>query len=952
MLVQNAPAPRSIGGEWVADVQSVDVERSKFDLTIAFGEVIGEHGESTGINVDVEYPTAMFGSSEIDRLISILQTVMWAVATDPNSEVGAMASRSVALGCDPDVLQDGIGPTANIEDLCDHIAQVALRHGDRVALVHEDKVTTYAELIQTARSVRDNLWTRGVGPGDRVAVLVSRCADTVAALLGVLLAEAAYIPLELTYPESRLQYMLTDSRASVVVIDSPRGEQLAASVQMPSISLAELCLSACLARAKLISIPESVDRAAYVIYTSGSTGQPKGVVVGRNAMSNLVATMASRLGLKPRDRMLALTTLAFDIAVVEIFCPLTVGASIVVIPEGQGKDPAALARTIDSHKPTFIQATPSLWQALLDYADPVLAGVTAISGGEPLTGRLAKALHAAADRVFNAYGPSETTVWSTLAHVDDNGEAEPGIGRPLDNTRVYVLDENLALCPMGSTGELYIAGDGLAQGYFDRPALTASRFIADPFGPTGTRMYRTGDLATWRSDGTLVCLGRSDNQVKLRGFRIELGDIERAIGRLPGVVSCAVVVDQPDSNIPASARLVAFVVLEPGSPTLRDWRNQLKAILPEHMLPVALNCLTTLPLTSNGKVDRLQLRHSIQSPRIVEREDLSPLQEKVVSLVEKVARVKVVSVDDDLFAVGLHSLLMVKLTYELNSAFGISLLLSDVFTHPTAAQLVGLVSEANDARRSDTQIALPRSPSLLRPAQDSPFSVLAFPHAGGSAREYLALDSHLEHLEVAALQFPGRGDRLFDPPLTKVDDMVEVVLRTVRFPRRFALLGHSFGALVALETARRLCAEGMQPALLVVSCAARIFDSSTADTELDSARVAAEVVLAAHPEHGADANMGGTEEASRIANGLAADLEALRTFRSRIGDPLPVPILEITARDEHNDHTASPWSEATSESYESVEVSGNHFYFRDGWSGAARHIADAWIGLTSTRGSL
>ncbi|MGW2299455.1 amino acid adenylation domain-containing protein, partial [Streptomyces violaceorubidus] len=383
-------------------------------------------------------------------------------------------------------------------------------------------------------------------------------------------------------------------------------------------------------------------QAAYVLYTSGSTGRPKGVVVGRGALANLLGDMRQRVPLTSGDRLLAVTTVGFDIAGLELFTPLISGGTVVLAPGGIVHDPDQLRDLLVQGQVSVMQATPSLWRAALDSPDVTraLAGVRVLVGGEALPSDLADRLTAAASGVVNVYGPTETTIWSTAAPLAP-GDAVT-IGRPLDNTQVYVLDQHLQPVPAGVAGELYIAGTGVARGYLNRPGLTGERFTANPYGPAGSRMYRTGDVVRWTVGGDLEYLRRADQQVKLRGHRIELGEIETVLRSHPAVSQAAVLV--------RDERLVAYVV---GQDT-GDLRAHAAQALPAYMVPSAFVTLDGLPLTANGKLDRKALPDpDFDTTTTAEhRAPRTPQEEILCALFADVLGVTRVGIDDSFFDLG------------------------------------------------------------------------------------------------------------------------------------------------------------------------------------------------------------------------------------------------------------------------------------------------------------
>ncbi len=409
---------------------------------------------------------------------------------------------------------------------------------DATAVIAGSTRLTYGELEARANRYAHVLRQRGIGSGQRVGLSLARGPQLVPALLGVLKAGAAYVPLDPGFPRERLAYMAEDARLALVITEAAH----AGASGLPRERQLRVDDDAALLDAAPETAPPAAagggDATAYVIYTSGSTGQPKGVVLPQRAVCNFLASMQREPGLAPADRLLAVTTLSFDIAVLELLLPLTCGASLVLAAREDAMDGQALAAMIAEHGISVMQATPTTWHLLLDAGWRPPAGFRALCGGEALPPALATALCAQGTELWNLYGPTETTVWSTLARIDDP-TGKITIGRPIANTQVWVLDDKLAPSAIGAEGEICIGGDGLADGYFERPALTAERFVVLPFGPrAGQRIYRTGDLGRWRDDGRLEHLGRLDFQVKLRGYRIELGEIEARLAQAPGVARC------------------------------------------------------------------------------------------------------------------------------------------------------------------------------------------------------------------------------------------------------------------------------------------------------------------------------------------------------------------------------------------------------------------------------
>jgi amino acid adenylation domain-containing protein len=554
-----------------------------------------------------------------------------------------------------------LAPDANLATLLAHLGA----RGDRVAIRHLDRTVTFAQLAAERDRVAAALAARGVKRGDVVGLLTERTPFMVSALLGTLASGATYLPLDPSFPPSRLSFMLEDAGARVVITDVEEARELGVSDRQ-ALRPEEI--------ARTSPVPyvpvAGADDAAYLIYTSGSTGKPKGVRVPHRAVVNFLAAMQRRPGLGERDRLVAVTTLSFDIAVLELLLPLAAGAEIVLASREQATDGHALRGLLEQHRATVMQATPATWRMLVEAGWRGGAGFKALCGGEALPEELAEALMERTGELWNMYGPTETTVWSTC------GRIEPGlggvtIGTPIDNTEVWILDEGGRLAPLGVPGELCIGGDGVALGYHARPELTAERFVPDGFsGRAGARVYRTGDLARWRADGQLVHLGRTDFQVKVRGYRIELGEIEVALARHPRVAEAAVVA-RPGPG--GEQRLVGYLVPRGAAPQPSDLRDHLRSALPDYMVPAAFVTLDRLPLTPNGKVDRRALPAPVEqatepppgfgAPR-------SEAERLVAQVWSELLGVPHVGVRDNFLDLGGHSLLIMQAVARLEARTG------------------------------------------------------------------------------------------------------------------------------------------------------------------------------------------------------------------------------------------------------------------------------------------
>ncbi|MEV0456705.1 non-ribosomal peptide synthetase [Catellatospora methionotrophica] len=569
------------------------------------------------------------------------------------------------------------------------------------ALLHEAAAATGGTVVcgehrLTARQVHEaaqhlarQLAGRGIGPGAVVGVCMPRGTTALIGLLGIVYSGAAYLPLDPRFPAQRLRFVLDDA-APALVLCSPDSVAALPADTAPTLVIADPW-HITVDGGSEPTRPGPADP-AYIMYTSGSTGRPKGVVVPHRAIAHLLRAMAAALGSGPGDVWLALTSLSFDISTVECFLPLLTGASMVVADDTQARDGAALLRAIGEHDVTHVQATPSTWDLILSAvpAPGQLSRVTALSGGEPLVPALAARLLPLVPRLVNVYGPTETTVWSTFTEV--TAADRVSIGGPLAGTRAYVVDGNLRAVPDGITGQLCLAGVGVADHYHARPSLTAQRFLPDPAGPPGSRLYVTGDNAQVLPDGTLVCLGRDDLQVKIRGHRVELGEIEASL-REYGAVTGAVVAVADD--VPGG-RLIAYVTGtalfdEPGL------RAQLAEQLPAHMLPAVYVQLAALPLTTSGKVDRAALAPAPPRPTAPDDERGrvagDGIDETMAAIWREALQVDRIGPDDDLFDAGGHSLTVTQIVVRIRDRFGVDLPLHVLWDAPTVRAAAAAVRE-------------------------------------------------------------------------------------------------------------------------------------------------------------------------------------------------------------------------------------------------------------------
>ncbi|RON54428.1 non-ribosomal peptide synthetase [Pseudomonas frederiksbergensis] len=560
-----------------------------------------------------------------------------------------------------------------------------------LAIQFGDQQLSYAELNDRANQVAHHLLALGVRPDDRVAICVERGLGMLVGLLGILKSGAAYVPLDPAYPLDRLTYMLEDS-APVALLVHAATHDLLAEASMPVFDLDSEAWQELSTANPLMSGNHASDL-AYVIYTSGSTGKPKGVMVEHRSVVNLLCAKADTLGVDASDRVLALTTLGFDIAGLELFLPLVCGAQVVLVSRDQARDGRLLAEVIANSGATIAQATPATWRMLLESGWQGNAALTVLCGGEALPADLARRVAGQVQRLFNVYGPTETTIWSSALRVDEQHTqgSQISIGRPIANTQFYLLDPHGKPVPTGVSGEIYIGGTGVARGYMNRDDLTAERFLNDPFNPNG-RMYRTGDIARYLPDGNIEYLGRNDGQVKIRGLRIELGEIEVVLGACQGVSEAVVVVRE---DRPGEQRLVAYYTAQ-AAPSVDVLRALMLAQLPEYMVPVAYVLLDAMPQTPNGKLDRKALpvpdagalnAHGYEAP-------LPGVESEVAQIWQELLGLEQVGRHDRFFELGGHSLLAMRLISQVRLRLGVELALSELFAHSQLSELALAVSRA------------------------------------------------------------------------------------------------------------------------------------------------------------------------------------------------------------------------------------------------------------------
>jgi amino acid adenylation domain-containing protein len=664
---------------------------------------------STQLQMHIDYDPDVLARKQVEEFSNYYAGALRAMAADPNSRYESFSPLSAAeqqrLLNEWNDTESDYPRTKAIHELFE--GRVSEKP-ESIALIFGDEKLTYRELNDRANVIAEHLRQASSDSPPLIAICLERSSGMVESLLGVLKAGGTYVPLDPGLPRERQAFMLQDSNAAILITERKLLPGL------PNTRAKVLCVEDLLlqhppsrrsSRGSLEAISSS--RLAYIIYTSGSTGQPKGVQITHRSVVNLLCSAAKTSGITAADNLLAVTTLSFDIAGLELFMPLILGGQVTLASREQAADGTQLGAFIESAQPTVMQATPSTWKLLIESGWQGRKQLKVFCGGEALTRSLADELLNRVREVWNFYGPTETTIWSTA------GKVQPGtsisIGRPLANTQLYILDPRLNLLPVGAIGELHIGGDGVALGYLNRPELTAQRFIRDPFSnDPSRRLYKTGDLARYLPDGQVECLGRIDHQVKIRGFRIELGEVETILRLHPAIADA--VVTAPE-NAFGEKRLAAYVVSRNGPPSTSDLREFMETRLPSYMVPGSYTLLSRLPLTANGKIDLRQLPapeavslppQKYVPPRNEDEQRLADIWKEVLTLNQ-------VGIEDNFFELGGDSLSATRVFARINRAFSANISLREIFEHPSIASLASVVAAHKGSATSPISV-IPRLP--------------------------------------------------------------------------------------------------------------------------------------------------------------------------------------------------------------------------------------------------
>ncbi len=802
---------------------------AKFDLTFSAVEWQGK------INFTINYCTDLFKLETIDQIGKHFIQLVNIIIRQPETPIYQLDLLSAQEKQQQlEILNQTNRDYPTSTTFIDLFRQQVIRRSNHPALFFEDRQLSYQELDEQSNQLANYLMIRGVKNGDIMALCLDRSIEMVVSLLAIVKIGAAYIPIDPRFPSERIQYILEDAQTSWVLSQAEFQDSFDATQQLILLDAEKSQIS--LQSKSTIKIASlQPEQLAYIIYTSGSTGKPKGVMIEHGSLMNFLYAMQETLNFKEDFSLLALTTYSFDIAYLELYLPLITGASLMVANSAVTGNGYSLQKLITEQMPSHMQATPATWQLLMDFGWKNQENVTILSGGEAIKESLKNQLTALSDqKVWNLYGPTETTIWSTAKEL--KAEEKVNIGRPIANTQVYILTTHqemsqYSLVPFGVPGELCIGGAGLARAYHNRPALTAEKFIPHPFRP-GERLYRTGDLAKWLSNGDLECLGRIDDQVKVRGYRIEPGEIEVFIQQQENIKQ-AIVIAREDKT--GSNRLVAYLLTERES-TLDKAKmlEALKAQLPAYMLPSVYIEVDEFPMTPNGKIDKKALPDP-NKEAILTHEYVAPRNELESALVEiwcDLLGLEKISIYDNFFAIGGHSLLAMRLITIVAKKVERALEMKAIFEAPTIAELakrIHQISTGSFANKKTRPIAL----NSINIGQHNMFMV---PPVLGTPLVYLSLAKILETMNINCFGFEYRGFNKGEQYYNGINDIVASYLKKIKqeiqnSKDEITLFGYSMGAIIAFELTVLLEAEGIPCRVVLLDSEAP--QNSTSSTPID-----------------------------------------------------------------------------------------------------------------------
>ena len=768
----------------------------------AFEIFLNATGSGNSLTLEWSYNSTLFKPETITKMMQDLEVIIERVIENSETELKeVLAIDNSAYKILNATASDY--PKAPLHELI--LEQVGL-NAEREALKFETETLNYKDLKKQVNQLSHCLLEHGVEKGSVVGICMPKSIELVVTLLAVMQCGATYLPLDSNFPESRLDFMLEDSNTNMLI--TSKTTKVLQNVDIKTVEVEALFskLNTFSEHRPIVAV--DAEDTVYILYTSGSTGKPKGVQITHRSLVNFLYSMKKEPGIQQQDRLLSLTTISFDIAGLELYLPLLAGASLILANEEATKDSRLLLELIEDEDISIVQATPTTWQMMLDANWDKPLNIKALCGGEALPHSLAQRILAKVKELWNMYGPTETTIWSSVKQIVANDERIT-IGKPIANTGVYIVNNGQLVMP-GKTGEICISGDGVAKGYLNRPELNSERFITNAFDETSERLYRTGDLGQLLTNGEVECLGRLDQQVKIRGHRIELEEIEASIIAFDGVKSAVVLVNNDVLN--------AFIILEEGLNNLdsEQLKQHLALQLPLYMIPQKFNYVKEFPKTLNGKIDRKALLESstqkinsstYTTPRTASEKTIATIWEECLELNE-------VDVKSNFFEIGGHSLVAVRVMSLLEKETGKRLPLSALMIYPTIEKLANFIDQKDikEEKKETWQSLVPIKPE----GNKTPLYVVH-----GAGHNVLFFNSLAKNLDddqpVYGLQAQGLNG--VDKPYDKIEDMAahyvsEIIQTNPEGP--YALSGYSFGGIVAYEMARLLRAQNKEVTTLAL----------------------------------------------------------------------------------------------------------------------------------------
>ena len=758
-----------------------------------------------GFQGHFEYSTDLFDETTIKRFANSFELLLYNILDAPHLSIERLCElhKDEAKFLLHDVNKTFI-ERPNDKCLYQLFEEQAKRVPGKVAIDYQGHEITYEQLNSKANQLARYLIENGVGPDQPIGIYMNRSIDMVIGLLGILKSGAAYLPMDPMFPRSRLTFMLEDTDARLLLTQSDLAEDFP-EYNGRVIPLDQEWGIISKHSDQPVEVLADSSTLAYIIYTSGSTGKPKGVQIEHKSVVNFLRSMQKTPGLVESDILLSVTTLSFDISILEIFLPIITGAKLVLVSKEDSMDGLFLINKLQEMAVTVMQATPTTWKMMLDAGWKSKLNLKVLCGGEALPKDLAFKVLPLCDSFWNVYGPTETTIWSTVKQVKSHDEIIT-IGRPIDNTSVYVLDKIGRIAPVGVVGELHIGGAGIARGYLNREELTRERFIEDPFTPYGGKyLYKTGDLARVLDNGEIECLGRLDDQIKIRGFRVELGEIETLVKKHPGVHDAVIAIKNDPNGNP---RLVAYLIpVDNLEPDIDNIKNFLKDQLPGYMIPAVHLFVKEFPMTPNGKIDR----NALPEPTTTKHKShevghgaKDKIEEELIALWEELLNVRPININDDFFDLGGHSLLAAQMFRKIEVAFGKSIPLATLFKSPTIAFLASILRDKGKVKWS----------SLVDINTRGSNTPLFLVHgAEGNVLLYRELAQQLSKHNQPVYGLQSQG---LNPSAQFTADIEKMASHYVgeiieRFPNGPYLLGgYCLGGVIALEMARQLTAIGKQ----------------------------------------------------------------------------------------------------------------------------------------------